>query len=389
VLFVVAVLLAIGGCVEQPTVTKSKAAPAAIAGTWTFNTTTKAAAILYCVQCHATTPAPAGYSMPWNGASITGPSLQGIYDAIAYEPAPANRMLPAATKTAFLNWAVGQGATEYAVTVPEAAAWNMTNHIGGASNGSDAAAAGKFMGFRVEDLGRTSNFIVQTYTDRNNVTKKGIEFYEDVQVDQDSFSESNNPTNYIFVDGLDFNGRWKELTATGYVTQDRWSFIGFHTQEMKKGSSPFGAREQRTYVRLQVDRDWISWRGKEIPADETETYPWDGADPILTADSQGLNDSVFLNDDEWYRVDVSIADHGTYIRYYATVKTVGGTLKAEVAGTRPDDGTAFGSFFFGKYSTNNTGKKTRFAEWDFSVTGIQGGGTQVGCRECEITEGFK
>lgn len=308
----------------------------------------------------------------------TGFDLGDFYSAIVLEKAPANRLLSQTERETFLAWMMTLGFQGYTVTVPLSQSWSMATQIGAASDGSQAAQAGKFFGFRVEDNKRTSNFKIATYSDRNGVSKKCIEFEENVAVDQDSFNLSQNPTNYIFIDGLAWNGRWRLMTASGYVVQSRWLFIGFHTREMKKGASPTQAREPRDYVRLQVDRDWVSWRGKKPPADATETYPWNGADPWLTANGEGLNDGVFLNDDEWYRVDVVIADTGDSLRYYATVKTVSGTLKAEVSGRRYDDRQAYGTMFFGSYSTNGTGKKDRFAEWTATVSDLVGEGSTQG-----------
>lgn len=378
--------LMVVGCDVAPLETMRKAAPPTTTTSWTFDSNAWTVAKASCIQCHQSAPYPAGieiHPISGGGQLVGSMSLNNIFDGVAYEKAPAHKRLLTPDKSYFLTWLADQGATWHNPSVPATLSWSMATQIGSASDGTSAAAPGKFFGFRVEDLARldSQTFIINTYTDRNGVSKKCIEFSETASVNPDSFPSSSNPTSYIFIDGLAWTGRMRTVEAHGYVVQSRWLFIGFTTMEMKKGASPNAAREQRDYVRLQIDRDWVSWRGKKIPADGVETYPWSGADPYLTAGSEGLNDGVFLNDDEYYRVDVSITDLGSTLKYYATVKTVGGTLKAEVAGTRSDTGSPHGSIFFGSYSTNtNTSKRDRFAEWEVTAT-LYGAGNES-CRDC-------
>jgi len=388
---VLAALLLAGCTGEQAVAPKKPKVDDRTATAWTFDANAWTVAKASCIQCHQASPYPAGIEIHpiSGGGQIVGSSLQAIFDGVAYEKAPAHKDLLTPDQSWFLTWAADQGANWHNPGVPSTLSWSMTTQIGSASNGSSAAAAGKFFGFRVEDLARldTNTFLINSYTDRNGVTKKGIEFAETASVNADSFSSSDNPTSYIFIDGLSWGGRMRTLEASGYVTQSRWIFIGFHTQEMKKGTSPTGSREKRDYIRLQIDRDWISWRGKKIPADNVETYPWSGSDPYLTAGSEGLNDGGFyLNDDEWLFVEVAITDLGSTLKYYATVKKRNsGTglftdLVAEVAGTRSDTGSPHGGMFFGGYSTNSSGKKDRFAEWVVEAD-LYGAG-QESCRDC-------
>ena len=384
-------LLILSGCVKEETLTGIEKVrhESLIATTWTFDSAAWAVSKASCNACHNAAPYPASYQIHpvTGGGEITGASIQGIFDAVAYEMAPANKALVTYDKEKMMQWAEGQGATWSNPTVPSNLSWSMTTQIGSASNGTSAAAAGKFFGFRVEDNARldTSTFIINTYNDRNNLSLKCIEISETADTDPDSFSSSENPTSYVFVDGLAWNGRMREVEFSGYVCQSRWAFIGFHTREMKKGASPTASREPREYVRLQIDRDWISWRGKKIPADGVETYPWSGADPWLTATSDGLNDGGFyLNDDEWYWVEGAITDLGSTVEYYAEVWDIGGSgqgLLAQIGGTRTDNSNVYGGIFFGTYSTHSqTTKKDRFADWNVTATLKDGG--QSGCKDC-------
>ena len=382
--------LLLAGCNVEPTKPAQKARLDHLATTWTFDSNAWTVAKASCIQCHQSASYPAGVEIhPISGGGhLIGGSLtlQQVFDGVAYEKAPAHKRLLTPDKSYFTSWLADQGANWHNPTVPSTLSWSMATQIGSSQDGTGAGSPGKFFGFRVEDLARldSQTFIINTFTDRNSVAKKCIEFSETATVNQDSFSSSSNPTSYIFIDGLAWTGRMREVEFSGYVMQARWLFIGFTTQEMKKGASPTASREQRDYVRLQIDRDWISWRGKKIPADGTETYPWSGADPYLTATSDGLNDSVFLNDDEWYYVEGTITDLGSTLEYYATVSDVYGSgqgVLATVGGTRSDTGQPHGSIFFGSYSTNtNTSKRDRFAEWTIEAT-LYGAG-QESCKDC-------
>ena len=350
----------------------NKVAPPATQATWTFDAKSWLVVKDACHQCHHSAPYPAGVQIHANGRQLVGPSIQALFDGVADERAPLNRGLSATDKDVLLRWAVSQGATWHTPVVPAAISWSMNAQIAGAAEGSDAAGPGKFFGFRVEDMARLdpAYFKIKSYTDRNGITKKGIEFAEFTSVNPDSFTSSTNPTSYIFIDGLAFGTRMREFTIRGFCTQSRWIFIGVHTGEMKKGPSPYGSRTQREYIRAQIDRDWVSLRGKKIPADNIETYPWGGQDPFLTAASgQVLNDGGYLNDDEWLRFTFTGKDLGSTFRYDLLLQRVDGTEVAHVAGDRADSDGVHGGVFFGGYGKNSsTSKKDRFAEVTIDAT---------------------
>jgi hypothetical protein len=306
------------------------------------------------------------------GTHLVAPGIQAFFDGVADERAPLNRALSAADKDILLRWAASQGATWHTPIVPPSITWSMNTQIAGAAEGSDAAGPGRFFGFRVEDMARLdpSYFKIRSYTDRNGVTKKGIEFAEFASVNQDSFASSTNPTSYIFIDGLAFGTRIREFTIRGFCTQSRWLFLGVHTKEMTKGPSPYGSRTRREYIRAQIDRDWVSLRGKKIPADDFETYPWGGQDPFLTVvPGRALNAGTFLNDDEWLRFTFTGKDLGNTFRYELSLQRMNGSELAHVAGDRSDNSEVHGGVFFGGYGKNSsTSKRDRFAEVTIEAT---------------------
>jgi len=353
-----------------------KVAVPATQSTWTLDPKAWAVAKNACHHCHHTAPYPAGYEIHANGTQLIGPSIQAFFDGVALEKAPANRRLTALEKDTLLRWAVSQGATWHAPVVPGAIQWSMNEQIAAAAEGSDAAAPGRFFGFRVEDKARLdpATFKIKSYTDRNGVTKKGIEFAEFASIDQDSFASSTNPVSYIFVDGLAWGTRIREFTIRGFCAHARWAFIGVHTKEMKKGPSRYGSRTQREYIRAQIDRDWVSLRGKKIPADNIETYPWNGPDPFLTAPAgEHLNEGQYLNDDEWLKFTFTGRDLGSVFRYTFLLEKVDGTDVAYLVGDRTDSADVNGGFFLGGYGKNSSSsKRDRFAEVTIEATCVGG-----------------
>jgi len=369
VLVALAPILACKG-VHEPI--PEKAAAPTTQTAWTFDAKTWKVAKNACHQCHHTAPYPAGFEIHANGTRVIGSSIQTFFDGVALEKAPANRRLTVLEKDTVLRWAVSQGATWHTPIVPSVITWSMNAQIAGAAEGSDAAAPGRFFGFRVEDLARLdpATFKIKSYTDRNGVTKKGIEFAEFASIDQDSFVSSTNPVSYIFVDGLAYGTRIREFTIQGFCAHARWAFIGVHTKEMKKGPSPYGSRTQREYVRAQIDRDWVSVRGRKMPADGIETYPWGGPDPFLTAPSgEHLNEGQYLNDDEWLKFTFTGRDLGSVFRYAFLLEKVDGTDVAYVVGDRTDGADVNGGFFLGGYGKNSSSsKRDRFAEVTIEAT---------------------
>ena len=349
-----------------------KVAPPTSQVAWTFDPKAWSVAKNACHQCHHTAPYPATFEMHASGTRLVGPSIQTFFDGIALEKAPANRRLSALEKDTLLRWAVSQGATWQTPVVPAAIKWSMDEQIAGAAEGSSAAAPGRFFGFRVEDLARLdpATFKIKSYTDRNGVTKKGVEFGEFTSINQDSFASSNNPVSYIFIDGLAYGTRMREFTIKGFCSHARWCFIGVHTKEMKKGPSPYDSRKQREYVRAQIDRDWVSVRGRKIPADGIETYPWGGPDPFLTAPAgEHLNEGQYQVDDEWLKFTFTGKDLGNTFRYAFLVEKVDGTDVAYVVGDRPDGTDVNGGFFLGGYGLNSSSsKRDRFAEVTIEAT---------------------
>jgi hypothetical protein len=111
-------------------------------------------------------------------------------------------------------------------------------------------------------------------------------------------------------------------------------------------------------------------RGKRIPADGIETYPWGGQDPFLTAaPGQALNDNGFLNDDEWFMFTFTGKDLGSTFRYDLLLQRVNGSEVAHVAGDRTDGDGVHGGVFFGGYGKNSsTSKQDRFAEVTIEAT---------------------
>jgi hypothetical protein len=334
-----------------------------------------------CVHCHSAAPFPADIDLT-TASSLLPSQVQMLYDGVASESAPAaGAPLVRSTYTALLDWAVANGAQHRAVQVPATAAWTMAEQLAGAAVGSSAVAPGRFFGFRIEDLRRTSSLLVDRHTDAAGQTHTGIALVDQQSVDPDSFTSSTHPVNYVVIDGLEWNGRWRQLRFSGYMVIDRWAFIAFHIKLLEKGPSPNGSRRQRHYVRLQIDRDWMSWRSKVPPADGIETYPWSGADPSLTAaPGWSLNAATgYLNQTKWYYVEGSITEVGGVMRYLATLRDAAtGATICGVGADRQGAAEAYGSTAFGKYSESGSSssgpKKTRFADWTFQVDDLYGGG---------------
>lgn len=336
-----------------------------------------------CIHCHRGAPYPAGIDLATR-SSLLPAQVQLVYDGVSREMAPAvGAPLARADYDSLLRWAVTNGATPYSVQIPATFSWSMNEQLAGAPLGSDATAPHRFFGFRVEDLARTGSLLVESKTDASGQTHVGIALFEQTPVDPDSFTSSTHPVNYIMSAGVPWSGRWKQMQFSGYVMVDRWAFVTFHTKLLQKGPSPRGSRERRDYVRLQIDRDFMSWRSKVPPADKTETYPWSGPDPLLTAaPGYALDVSTgYLNQSKWYRVEGSIAQVGSFMRYVAHLKdpATGSTI-CSVGGERSDVDDAYGSVTFGKYSESggsvSNPKKTRFAEWEFEVQELYGSGDQ-------------
>ena len=347
-----------------------------------------------CVDCHVHTyngAYTAGINM-LTKSSLTSGQVQTVYDAIAYEKAPAGYLMAQADRDSVRRWAWQNGATAYDLYVPSTLSWSQATQMSGASNGSDGQAAGRFYGFSIEDLHRPDLWI-ENYTDRDDVTKTCLTLQDFHSVDQDSFSSSTHPVNYIVPDGVAYNGRVKAFTWSGYVTQDRHMGVFFHSRLLKKGASPSNARDKRTYVRLAIDQDYFAFQQKmESSPNGAETWPASGAGN-LTAESgyKTYNDSLFLYNDKFYWVEVSAAVVSNKMRYHARLYTTpSGTLLASIGAERSDPNDAYGGFGFWTYTQNGTNKKDRWSGWDnLSATSMFGSGSLppngTGCRPpCEL-----
>lgn len=264
--------------------------------------------------------------------------------------------------------------------------------------------------FTIEDLYRPTAWIENhTSASPQSLTKNCVTLQDFHTVSQDSFDNSNSPVDYIIPAGLAFNGRLKEFVAGGYLMHNKHMGVFFHSRLLKKGASPNNARDGRTYVRLQINSDYFAFRGKSAAVhDEVETYPWNTApaDPFLVNQpgyhkgtranySHSPVDSMFLNDDKYYYVELSAGIVSGKMRYHAKLYTDkpqnGGTMISEIGAERSDPDEAYGGFGFFTYDTNSTGKKDRWAEWFVTASSMHGGGSLPpngsGCRPpCEYME---
>lgn len=315
--------------------------------------------------------------------SLTLAQVQETADAVRDERAPAFRKIAAADIDTILAWCQDRGADTTAVYVPSAWSWNQTNQIGSDANGTNLEGPGEFFAFAVEDYGRPDSLVVKTVDGI-----KGMKFFNLTPANDDSMDTGTAPTHrvtYIIPDGIAWNGRMTTGTVKGWVRQNRWMGFVVHGQMLKKGGSPYAAREPRTYVRVQVDRDWLSLRSKVDPADNTETYPWSGADPLLTASSgYSLNDGHFLLDSQNYWVKLTITLESGNMVYHAQLydddhdANSEAILISEVKGYRTDDENAYGSFCFFNYSENSSTKYDWWGGFEVYASGVKGSGTRVG-----------
>lgn len=392
----IAALVIVGGCFRPALDTDTgKAgeraqvayAPQMSSGFWAIRHT-------HCVDCHGANPLPATIDLRTR-SSLTTSQVQMVYDGVALEKAPQGHLLATADRDTILRWAVQNGATPYQTTVPSTHYWSQSTQMAGAANGSDGQAPGRFFGFAIEDLARTP-LSVENYTDNQSVTRQTLSLQDFHTVNQDSFSLSTHPVNYVMADGVAWGTRVKEFEYAGYVVQDRHMGVFFHSRELRKGPSTAGARDRRTYVRLQVDQDYFAFRSKKAGyTDTVETFPWNTApaDPFLTAQSGyslGVN-GFFLSSSRYYWVKVTAQIVGSVMRYHAWLYQDGpaGTLIAEIGAERSDPSEAFGGYGFFTYTQNTTNHKDRWAGWEMFASSMFGSGQQPGngtsCRPpCEV-----
>lgn len=345
-----------------------------------------------CIHCHdgrGNHALPAGINLA-SKTSITTAQVQAVYDAVLYEKAPAVRLIPQASRDTILAWCADRGADTSTVYIPSSFSWNESNQIGSDANGTNLEGDGEFFAYAVEDYGRPDSLIVKTLGGI-----KGMGFFNQTTCNQDSFSSSTHRVTYIVPDGLAWNGRMTTGTVKGWVRQNRWMGFFVHAQQLKKGASPYNARQPRTYVRVQIDRDHFSLRSKVEPSDGTETHPWSGADPLLTASSgYALDDTIFILDSTQYWVKLAITLESGNMVYHAWLydddhdANSNATLLAQVKGYRADDENAYGSFGFFNYSENSNGKYDWWGAFELYASGVKGSGTpQGGCkRNCNELE---
>jgi hypothetical protein len=227
------------------------------------------------------------------------------------------------------------------VTIPARFTWRLEDAIAGLPDGAPAPG----FAFVVEDgYIDEQGWRVRTESDNHGRSYRAIVLEQNHGVDQRVFSSSRNPSSYLVFNGIPWHGRFADCRIEGDVRVRRWMSIGMHAREIE----PTG-RDQREYVRLQIDRDAISMRSAPTPL---ETWPWgDRADPRLagTTNASGF----YLTGNAWLHFVFEARTEPAGVRWTARVtNTATGAVVADLSAIEAGPNPLRGTFFLHAYSVD-------------------------------------
>jgi hypothetical protein len=313
-----------------------------------------AAAIIarHCTWCHTSASPAAG--IDFQRMNLTPQQMNDMGRGVQLEMAPFIHRLSSSDKQTLLDWVRAGGGSVPQVTIPSQVTWRLSDAIANIADGQPAPG----FAFVVED-GRIDPecWTVQTWTDRNGRTGRGVHLEQTHSVDQSVFSSSRNPSSYLVFPGIAWHGRFTDSRMEGDVRVGRWISIGMHAREVE----PTG-RSHREYVRLQIDRDAISMRSAPMPL---ETWPWGNTpDPRLsgTTDASGF----YLTSSDWLHFVFQARRESGGVRWTARVTNpASGAVIADLSALESDPNPLMGTFFLHAYSTSDN---RMWANLQFSAT---------------------
>jgi len=295
----------------------------------------------HCLWCHTSAAPAAGIDL--ETLRLSSAQWNDMGRGVALELAPFATRLQPGDKQTLLAWIAARGGTIPAITIPATYTWRLNDVIGGIADGAPAPG----FAFVIEDgFIDHSGWTVRSYTDRHGRTYKGIHLTQSHGVDRSVFPSSENPSSYLVFPNVPWHGRFYNSRMEGDVRVGRWMSIGMHTRTLE----PNG-RDQREYVRLQIDRDAISLRSTPTPL---ETWPWGNRpDPRLvgTTDASGF----YQTSSEWLHFVLQAQTTSDGVRWTARVTNPAtGAVMADLSALERDPEPLQGTFFLHAYSTGDS-----------------------------------
>jgi hypothetical protein len=445
-------LLALAGCRTEapPTAVEqaAKATPPRIATNTSFDISAAAKPVVRraCFQCHAQANPYGVYhagveihaGTPWTMV-IPGANAdpQMIMDALADGRAPAHRPLTGGEMDTLMLWLMSEPINCVTVntTVPSTFTWDQETHETGMTRGTSQGGwqPHAYTAFAVEDMILPDLYLESSFTEHSGhsatLFHESVYSFNTLRADRysavqwgcscasDSFSHSDDATNYVMPAGVEWNGRLKNTHMHGYFIPDKRFRVGMHVQEDREGPDRLTRRDSREYVALQIEggstqkiglqRKTRTFTSNYTKSDnEIETVgAWDtyGRPDDFVADSDSgytLTDSGFYGPnsgnmfgDAYYWYEFYSWSDGTDMHYRGELWTDNprenelAVKMAWVGAIWENHDEAFGGFFVnGWYERNSTSKFNRIAKTHVTASNMYGaGGHPAGeCHLCEL-----